>query len=144
MNSTPQKIVVNINDQIYVPLLDPTHPHNLFEYSLPNDFIQSTNKKYVVIKKVRLFNNEGQLDMGGCLCSNLASECCYNYGLGENQNYIMSVNELNEKVFEIKSEIKTIQFWFCDYKGIKLCYSEQGTVDLTEGYYYVIEMELVY
>ena len=34
---------------------------------LPNDFTQSTKDKYIIIKKVRLINNNGQLDIGCAL-----------------------------------------------------------------------------
>ena len=35
---------------------------------LPNDFTQSTKDKSIIIKKVRLINNNGQLDIGCALC----------------------------------------------------------------------------
>ena len=43
--------------------------------SLPNDFTQSTNnEKCIIIKKVRLINNYGQLDIGCSLCGDFADE----------------------------------------------------------------------
>ena len=35
---------------------------------LPNDFTQTTKDKYIIIKKVRLINNNGQLDMAEKFC----------------------------------------------------------------------------
>ena len=48
---------------------------------LPNDFTQSTKDKYIIIKKVRLINNNGQLDIGCSLCGDFGDESCYSYGL---------------------------------------------------------------
>lgn len=139
---TQNRIRVNINDKIFHDF-NPEHDfnHNTYIYDLPHDFIQSKNDKYVVVKKFRCFNNDGQMDLGACLTSDvLSKDCCYNYGLNYNQNYIMSANEVNDKSFKINSDCKKIDFTFTDYKG-ELLNTNQ---DLNAAYYYVLELELVY
>jgi len=131
---------VNINDTIYheIPFM---RTHNTYILDLPNDFIQSKNDKYIIVKKFRMFNGNGQMDIGACLTSEILSkECCYNFGINYNQNYIMSANELNDKKFKISSDIKQIDFTFTDYKGEKI----NITQDLSTIYYYVLELELLY
>ncbi len=135
----PRKYV-NINDRIYheIPFM---RTHNTYIFDLPLDFIQSKNEKYIIIKKLRIFNGNGQMDIGTCLTSEtLSRECCYNFGINYNQNYIMSSNEINEKKFQINSDIKQIDFTFADYKGEKI----EITHDLDTIYYYIIELELIY
>ena len=91
---------VNINDKIYFNF-DPQNNfmHNTYYYDLPLDFIQSKNDKYIIVRKFRMFNGNGQMDIGTCLTSEILSkECCYNFGINYNQNYIMSANELNIKI----------------------------------------------
>lgn len=131
---------VNINDSIYheIPFM---RTHNTYILDLPLDFIQSKNDKYIIVRKFRMFNGNGQMDIGTCLTSEILSkECCYNFGINYNQNYIMSANELNEKKFKISSDIKQIDFTFTDYKGEKI----NITQDLSQIYYYVLELELIY
>ena len=138
-----KKYYVNINDKIFADF-DPSHNfnHNTYIYDLPLDFIQSKNDKYIVIRKLRMFNKDGQMELGACLTSKaLSKDCCYNYGLNYNQNYIMSANEINEKVFKINSDVKQIDFTFTDYKGELL----NGYNDLSiVAYYYVLELELIF
>lgn len=139
----PRKVYVNINDKIFHDF-NPAHDftHNTFIYELPLDFIQSREDKYIVIRKLRMFNNDGQMELGACLTSNvLSKDCCYNYGLNYNQNYIMSSNEINEKIFKISSDVKKIDFTFTDYKGELLTIHDDI---LNAAYYYVLELELVY
>ena len=137
------RIKVNINDKIF-HTFDPTssdYTHNTYIYNLPLDFIKSNNNKYVVVKKFRCFNNDGQMDLAACLTSKaLSVENCYNYGLNYNQNYIMSSNEINDKMFKVNSDCKRIDFTFTDYKGELLNTND----DLNAAYYYVIELELIY
>ena len=105
------KVYVNINDKIFHDF-DPTHnyTHNTYIYNLPSDFIKSDKDKYIIIRKLRMFNQDGQMELGACLTSDILSKiCCYNYGINFNQNYIMSTNEINEKVFKITSDIKNIK-----------------------------------
>ena len=54
---------------------------------LPNDFTQSTKDKYIIIKKVRLINNNGQLDIGCPLCGDFSDESCYSYGFIGPRNF---------------------------------------------------------
>ena len=136
------RIRVNINDKIFHNL-DPDNEfiHNTYIYDLPLDFIKSKEDKYVMIKKFRCFNNEGQMDLAACLTSKVLSrDSCYNYGLNYNQNYIMSSNEVNDNMFKINSDCKQIDFTFTDYKGELLNTND----DLNRAYYYVIEMVLIY
>ena len=103
---------------------------------LTNDFTQSTNKnKYIVIKKVRLINNYGQLDIGCSLCGDFADESQYSYGLID--DFIMCSNEINEKIIHIhNNNLCELKFYFNDYKGVPI-----GTDD---EYYYTLELRLEY
>ena len=115
--------------------------NNSYTLNLPLDFIQSKNDKYLIVKKLRLFNNDGQMDLGACVSSKaLCCENIYTEGINFNQNYIMAANELNEKKFKISSDLKTVDFLFTDYKGELLNTYE----DITKCYYYVLEIELIY
>ena len=76
----------------YISISDRVSEDN--DFNLINDFVQSTNDKYIVIRKVRLINDNGQLDVGCCLCGNFADDSSYSYGLFD--DYIMCTNEFNE------------------------------------------------
>ena len=103
---------------------------------LKNDFVQSTNpEKYIIVRKVRLINPYGQLDVGCCLCGDFADDSSYSYGLID--NFIMCTNELNQKEIHIHNTNKRrINYCFRDYKGNLL------TAD--DYYYYTLELELLY
>ena len=102
---------------------------------LPNDFTQSTNDKYITILKVRLINNDGQLDIGCALCGDFADESSYSYGLID--DFIICSNEINEKEIHIHSiNIRRLNFNFKDYKGQKITYADD--------YYYTLELKLIY
>ena len=100
------------------------------------DFTISTDpNKTIIIRKVRLINPYGQLDIGCCLCGDFADDSSYSYGIID--NFIMCTNELNQKEIHIHNLNNNIlNFWFCDYKGNRL------TSD--DDYYFTIELELVY
>ena len=74
---------------------------------LPNDFTQSTKDKYIVIKKVRLINNYGQLVILCSLCEDFADESQYSYGLID--DFIMCSNEI---VYKPRYQEKPIEFAF--------------------------------
>ena len=74
----------------YISISDKVSEDN--EIKLINDFVQSTNDKYIVIKKVRLINNNGQLDIGCCLCGNFAEDSSYSYGLFDDGHEILRQN----------------------------------------------------
>ena len=117
----------------YISISDRVKEDNSFK--LLNDFVQSTNEKYIIIRKVRLINNNGQLDVGCCLCGNFADDSSYSYGLFD--DYIMCTNEMNEKEVNIKDRaLKYIHFFFRDYTGNKITYND--------GYYYTLELKLIY
>lgn len=134
--------IININGKIEFTFdFWANYMNNSYTLNLPLDFIQSKNDKYLIVKKLRLFNNDGQMDLGACVASKaLCRENIYTEGINFNQNYIMSANELNEKKFKISSDLKTIDFLFTDYKGELLNTYE----DITKCYYYVLEIELIY
>ena len=117
----------------YLSITDKVYEENIL--TLKNDFTQSTNDKYIVIRKVRLINADGQLDMGCCLCGSFADESNYSYGLI--QDFIMCSNEMNEKEIHIHTNnLKRIDFWFCDYKGVRITEAD--------NYYYTLELKLIY
>ena len=102
---------------------------------LPNDFTQSTNLKYISVVKVRLINNNGQLDVGSVLCGNFADDSTYSYGLFD--DFIICSNEINEKVIHIhNTNLRQLKFYFKDYKGEKITYNDE--------YYYTLELRLSY
>ena len=116
---------INVSQQVY----------NSNCVLLPNDFTQSTRDKYIVIKKVRLINSDGQLDYGSALCGNFADESSYSYGIIE--DFIMCTNEINEKEIHIHNTIlRQLNFNFKDYKGVPI--TEE------DGYYFTIELKLIY
>ena len=103
---------------------------------LNSDFIQSTDpNKTIVIRKVRLINPYGQLDVGCCLCGDFADESSYSIGLMD--DFIMCTNELNQKEIHIhNTNCNHISFWFRDYKG-ELLKSD-------DNYYFTLEIELIF
>ena len=103
---------------------------------LNSDFIQSTDpNKTIVVRKVRLINPYGQLDVGCCLCGDFADESSYSVGLMD--DFIMCTNELNQKEIHIhNNNCNHISFWFRDYKG------ELLTSD--DNYYFTLEIELIF
>ena len=103
---------------------------------LISDFIQSTDpNKMIVVRKVRLINPYGQLDVGCCLCGDFADESSYSIGLMD--DFIMCTNELNQKEIHIhNNNCNHISFWFRDYKG------ELLTSD--DNYYFTLEIELIF
>ncbi len=101
---------------------------------LKNDFVQA-KEKYLIIRKVRLINNDGQLDVGCCLCTNLSDESSYSYGIID--NFVMCTNEFNEKRIHVNNlSNNRLYFWFCDYKGYRLTSAD--------NYYFTLELELEY
>ena len=100
------------------------------------DFAISTDpNKTIVIRKVRLINPYGQLDIGCCLCGDFADDSSYSLGLMD--DFIMCTNELNQKEIHIHTiNNRKINYWFRDYKGNLL------TAD--DDYYYTLELELIY
>ena len=102
---------------------------------LINDFVQSSNDRYIVIRKVRLINSNGQLDMGCCLCGDFGDESSYSYGLID--DFIICSNEINEKEIHVHSQnLKYLKFWFRDYKGVKITENDH--------YYFTLELKIVY
>ena len=100
------------------------------------DFAISTDpNKTIVIRKVRLINPYGQLDIGCCLCGDFADDSSYSLGLMD--DFIMCTNELNQKEIHIhNTNCNHISFWFRDYKG------ELLTSD--DNYYFTLEIELIF
>ena len=112
--------------------------HHVYESNyvlLPNDFTQSTDEKYIVIKKVRLINSDGQLDVGCALCGNFADESSSSWGIID--DFIMCTNEINEKEIHIhNTNLRQLDFWFKDYKG--------NRITTEDDYYFTIELKLIY
>ena len=100
------------------------------------DFAISTDpNKTIVIRKVRLINPYGQLDIGCCLCGDFADDSSYSLGLMD--DFIMCTNELNQKEIHIHNTNKRrINYCFRDYKGNLL------TAD--DDYYYTLELKIIY
>ena len=65
MTEEQRKQYINIID--YIGVDENNNQHNEFTYKLSIDFIQSDRDKYVVVRKLRLVNPQGQLDVG-CSC----------------------------------------------------------------------------
>ena len=109
---------------------------NVNQIDLPNDFIMSqVEGKCISVIKVRLINVDGQLDVGCCLCGNFVDDSSYSYGLVE--DFIMCTNEYNEKMIHVNdNNLKHLKFYFTDYKGVKITYSD--------NYYYTLELKLIY
>ena len=103
---------------------------------LNSDFIQSTDpNKTIVVRKVRLINPYGQLDVGCCLCGDFADESSYSVGLMD--DFIMCTNELNQKGIHIhNTNCNHINFYFRDYKG--------NLLTAADDYYFTLELELLY
>ena len=102
---------------------------------LPNDFTCSTNDKYIIIKKIRLFNADGQLDVGCCLCGNFADDSTYSWGIID--DFIMCVNEINEKEIHVhNTNLRKFDFWFKDYKGTP--------IKTEDGFFFTLELKLIY
>ena len=102
---------------------------------LPNDFTQSNNEKFISVLKVRLINNNGQLDVGSVLCGDFADDSSYSFGLFD--DFIICSNEINEKVIHIHyTNLRQLKFYFKDYKGEKITYSDE--------YYYTLELKNSY
>ena len=118
----------------YMNITDKVLENNLL--LLQNDFVQSQNPdKQLIVRKVRLINPYGQLDVGCCLCGDLADQSSYSYGLMD--DFIMCSNEINEKDIHIHNlNNNMLYFWFRDYKRNRL------TSD--DDYYFTLELELVY
>ena len=119
----------------YVNISDKVLENNLL--LLKNDFVQSTNPdKHIIVRKVRLINSNGQLDVGCCLCGDFADDSSYSYGIID--NFVICSNELNEKDIHVHNlnNNNKLYFWFCDYKGNRLT-----SVD---DYYFTLELELIY
>ena len=118
----------------YISVSDRVQANN--ELKLINDFVQSTAKtRYIIIRKVRLINNNGQLDVGCCLCGNFGDESSYSYGIMD--DYIMCTNEFNEKEIKVcDKNLKYLKFFFRDYKGEKISYEDE--------YYYTLDLKLIY
>ena len=109
---------------------------NMNEIKLINDFVQSTSEeRYIIIRKVRLINDNGQLDVGCCLCGDFGDDSSYSYGIMD--DYIMCTNEFNEKEIKVNDRnLKYLKFFFRDYKGDKITYDN--------NYYYTLDLKLIY
>jgi len=118
----------------YISISDRVQDMN--ELKLINDFVQSlSDARYIIIRKVRLINNDGQLDVGCCLCGNFGDDSSYSYGIMD--DYIMCTNEFNEKEIRVcDRNLKYLKFFFRDYKGDKITYND--------NYYYTLDLKLIY
>ena len=118
----------------YINISDKVLENNLLLLNL--EFVQSTEpNKTIVVRKVRLINPNGQLDIGCCLCGDFADNSSYSYGLVD--NFIMCSNEINDKDIHVHNlNNNKINFWFCDYKGNRLTDADD--------YYFTLELELIY
>ena len=118
----------------YINITEKVHDKNLL--LLKNDFVQSSNPdKQLIVRKVRLINPYGQLDVGCCLCGDFADQSSYSLGLMD--DFVMCTNEINEKVIHVHNlNNNMLYFWFRDYKG--------NLIIDTDEYYFTLELELVY
>ena len=111
------------------------HGKDKYTLNLPNDFTMSNNDKYIIIRKVRVFNNNGQLDVGCSLCGDFADESQYNYGIID--DFILCSNEFNEKEIHIhNTNLRKLEFYFRDYKGV--------LIQASDDYYFTLELKLIY
>ena len=95
----------------------------------------SQEEKCISVLKVRLINDNGQLDVGCCLCGNFVDDSSYSYGLVD--DFIMCTNEFNEKdIYVHDNNLKHLKFFFTYYKGVRLTDAD--------NYYYTLEFKLVY
>ena len=101
---------------------------------LLDEFVKAEGEKYIVIKNVKVFNNNGQIDVGMFLCGTFADESVKSYGLMD--DFIASTGDSNDKIIRISNNDSRITFYFKDYKG--------ATIEEKSDYYYLIELLLVW
>ena len=117
----------------YINISNRVDDNNVID--LPNDFTYSKNEKFISVLKVRLINNNGQLDVGSVLCGDFADDSSYSFGLFD--DCIICSNEINEKIIHIHNiNLRRLNFYFKDYKGEKITYEDE--------YYYTLELKLNY
>ena len=117
----------------YINISNRVDDNNVID--LPNDFTYSKNEKFISVLKVRLINNNGQLDVGSVLCGDFADDSSYSFGLFD--DFIICSNEINVKDIHIHNiNLRRLNFYFKDYKGEKITYSD--------NYYYTLELKLTY
>ena len=82
---------------------------------LISDFVNNNKDKYIIIKNVKLFNENGQIDVGCYLCGDFADT--NNYSTGLMNDFIATTNNKFEKIIQINNNCRRISFYFKDYKG---------------------------
>lgn len=117
---------------MYLTSTDQVKTVNTLE--LHANFVKSDEYKYIIIKNVKLFNSNGQVDVGGYLCGDFADN--NNFSTGLMNDFIMSSNNQYEKIITIDNNCRRISFYFKDYKG--------NHIKEDSGYYYLLELALVY
>ncbi len=118
--------------QKYLTVINTIKPVNSID--LIDEFAKAEGEKYIVIKNIQVFNNNGQLDVGMMLCCTFADESIQSCGVMD--DFIASTNHLIDKAICIKNTNKRLTFYFKDYKG--------NMIEEKEGYYYLIEMSLTW
>ena len=109
---------------------------------LIDDFVKAEGDKYIKIENVKVFNNNGQIDVGMFLCGTFADESIESCGLMD--DFIASTYNTNDKIIHISNNNRRIQFYFRDYKGQMI--GDVGNMSESEKteYYYLIELLLVW
>ena len=109
---------------------------------LIDDFVKAEGDKYIKIENVKVFNNNGQIDVGMFLCGTFADESIESCGLMD--DFIASTYNTNDKIIHISNNNRRIQFYFRDYKGQMI--GDVGNMSGSEKteYYYLIELLLVW
>ena len=80
---------------------------------LIDDFVKAEGDKYIKIENVKVFNNNGQIDVGMFLCGTFADESIESCGLMD--DFIASTYNTTDKIIHISNNNRRIQFYFRDY-----------------------------
>ena len=100
---------------------------------LDEDFVKCRCNKYIKIESIKVFNDNGQIDIGCCLCGTFADDSIKSSGLIN--DFIASTYNPEPKIIAIHNNDKRLMFYFRDYKGELL--------DEKLNYYYTIELLLL-
>ena len=101
---------------------------------LLDEFVKAPENKTIIITNLKLFNSNGQVDVGAYLCGNFADSI--NYSTGLMNDFVMATNNTHKKQISIDNNCRRLSFYFRDYKG--------NYIKDDCEYYYLLELMLVY